>query len=67
MAKVEELETRLAKVERDLAELATKVNKIGCAHRVYPFLDADINHAAFEEAIRLGQEYRRSQSFESHG
>ena len=66
MTQIEQLESRLAAVEQELADIKHKLSE-DRANWIKRMTGSFANDPDFEEIVRLGQEYRKSQTFETHG
>jgi hypothetical protein len=68
MSQIDQLESRLAAVERELADIKQKLSKNGAGSNWIEQISGSFaNDPDFEEIVRLGREYRKSQTFETHG
>ncbi len=68
MTQIEQLESRLAALEQEFANLKKKLDANGSGSNwIQQITGSFANNPDFEEIVRLGREYRRSQTFETHG
>ncbi len=72
MSSQAELEQRLSSLERDVALLKSEVGRSPESTKqkrnwLEGFIGLFKDYEDFEEMVKLGQEYRRSQRYETHG
>jgi hypothetical protein len=68
MADVSQLEDRVSALEHQVAEMRQSLEpKKQQGNWLEGFIGLFKDYPDFQEMVRLGQEYRRSQRFETHG